>query len=89
MFAESDVDGEEAESDDDAEAGDRAQDHVDGEIHVHQLLLDHRAVPRRPDACAETPLSHSQRSRQEEGTDQYNSILYWRECHGFFLLFAK
>ena len=78
MLAESDVDGKKAECDDDAEAGDRAEDHVDGEVHAHELLLDHRAVPRRPDACAETPFSHSQHSRQGEGTDEYNYILHWR-----------
>ena len=30
MFAESDVDGEEADSNHDAESGDGAEDHVDG-----------------------------------------------------------
>ena len=54
MFAESDVDGEEADSDYDAQPGDRAQYHVDRDVDSYELFLDHTAVSWRPTSCRET-----------------------------------
>ena len=48
MFAESDVDGQEADGDHDAKSGDRAQYHVDRDVDSYELFLNHAAVSWRP-----------------------------------------